>query len=264
MHRRRVLSTAGCLGAVGLAGCLGVLNSGSGESEDDESDSDSEDGTATGTTAPGDDGTESSGEDNSPEGTVLSYGFEDADLPAWTVADSRWDRTTEHSYEGTASGSVDAYQTVSVLATVSPEPLADGARISRLSYYWRETSESYGGGVTLTNSDGGLELFVGSDNPEWIVLTDTEAPTYSEITGADGFDRWIRTELDFDWADSRVTVTFTDTETGSTATDSFDLAAGTDVATIALQAFTSAEVDSGNGLQSDSCEMYWDEISVTV
>ncbi|MBX0303577.1 hypothetical protein [Haloarcula salinisoli] len=254
MDRRTVLSSAAGIGTVSLTGCLGIL--------DDESDEDGSEDDGTETTPDG--GTETTTDAAEDSRTSFTLGFEDPQLTAWTVEDDRWGRSEAYAYSGDASAGVETDDEVSLLATASPSELGGGAQIRELKYYWRETSNSNGGGLVLVNSDGEFELFTGSNNPQWNVINEPEIAQRNEPSDGYGYERWIETALTFDWDDGTVEVAFTDLTAGEGTTGTFDLVNGTDVETLRLYGLKTSEYREPYEFRAGSCHMHWDEITVTI
>lgn len=192
--------------------------------------------------------TETEEPDGTPTDALFYDGFEDG-VERWDVHENDWGPTSAVAYRGDLAAAIKTNDGVSALASAD---IGTGTRISEFSYYWRETSGSYGGGIQLLNSAGDVEIGTASDNPEWVV-DDSEG--IQAVASGTGYNRWIRTELTFDWGRGTVAVTFRDTETGKTYSQRHGLKQGRDIQRIQLTAFTS-ELDWRN----DSCYMSWDEI----
>lgn len=267
MRRRRVLETAGGLGLAGLSGCLSLPGGGEGDAPDDEADEDdaaADDPTETADSAETPTETEAPTEAGTSTGTAdLVYGFEGT-LNSWTVEDAAWGRSELYAWSGDASAGIETSTGAGRLASTDPAELDGGTQIDALSYYWRETAESEGGGLSLENADGDVELFVGSDNPQWVVINQPEGTEFTELYEGDGYDRWVRIDLSFDWDADTVSVTFTDTDSQTSRSGTYDLAQGANVETIGLTGFTHAEFENGDGFEAESCYMYWDDIQVTL
>lgn len=194
-----------------------------------------------------------------------TYGFE-TNLEDWTVVEGSFDRTDEFAFEGSYAAGVNSEKRVTTVASLE---LPDSIRLRRLSFVWRESQSSFGGGVLVRNASGNMECFAGSDNPEWVVIgnNDTDGPGSSYIGQSDGtnqgvYDRWIRTEIEFDWNANTFRASFTDTETGDTSTEAFPLNEGDNVDQIELHGYTDASYEPGSEPATGSCHMHWDEIEV--
>jgi hypothetical protein len=211
-----------------------------------------DEGTPMETEEPADEETETEPEEpqETPTDALFYEGFEDG-VERWDATADRWGQTSAVAYSGEYSAAIGTNTQVSALASAD---IGSGTRISEFSYYWQETSRSYGGGVQLFNSAGEVEIGTASDNPEWIV---DDAEGIRPVASGTGYNRWIRTELVFDWGRGTVEVTFRDTETGDGYSQTHALKQGRDVQRIQLTAFTS-ERDWKN----DSCYMSWDDIVV--
>jgi outer membrane protein assembly factor BamB len=199
-----------------------------------------------------------------------TYGFETG-LGDWTVVEDALNRTAAVAYEGSYAAGIN-YDELDSIDTIAYLDVTESIRPSRLTFAWRETSGSFGGGILLRNAGGTMECFAGSNNPEWTVIGDnspdgpgatefgrTEDDTFDESTL---YDRWIQTELEFDWTDSKFDATFTDTVSGETATQTFSLNKGENISQIELHGYTALEYEPGSEPSTDSCHMYWDEIAI--
>lgn len=194
-----------------------------------------------------------------PTSTIAPLDGFEGDLAAWAVERGEWGQRDDVAYAGTYSGGItvggpDTGDYIGTLATATPESLAGGARPATIEHYWYEREESFGGGLRLVNSRGNVELGVATDNPEWVV---EGADGFTEVYGGDGYGRWIRTTIDFDWAAGTASVTFADQQSGTERGTEVTLAAGSDIERIRLSGFTSEQ-----GWRTESCHMFWDEIRV--
>lgn len=190
-----------------------------------------------------------------------TYGFETG-LDEWTVVEDSFSRTNRVAYEGSYAAGLDSSGSIDTVAYVD---LSETIRPEGLNFAWRETSGSFGGGILLRNENDDMECFAGSNNPQWIVIGDNspDGPGSTYVPGdVSKYDRWIQTELEFDWSDNSFTVTFTDAETGSTATDTFSLNKGVNIDQIELHGYAGAEYEAGSEPETGSCDMYWDEIEI--
>ena len=199
-----------------------------------------------------------------------TYGFETG-LGDWTVVEDAFTRTDEVAYEGSYAAGIN-YDEFEPIDTIAYLDLAESIQPARLNFAWQETSSSFGGGILLRNEAGTMECFVGSDNPAWTVIGDNspDGPGETEFgrTVDDEFgesslyDRWIQTELEFDWSDKKFDASFTDTVNGETATQTFSLNKGENISQIELHGYTALEYEPGSEPETDSCHMYWDEIAI--
>lgn len=183
-----------------------------------------------------------------PGDAVFYDGFED-DLGQWNVVESAWRRTSTSSVSGANSAGIDARGGVGTIATAD---LGSGRRIGEFSYYWSESSASWGGGIRLLNDAGDVEIGTTSDNPQWVV---DDAEGITQVDSGTEYQRWVRVSLRFDWSDGTVEVGFEDTESGESYTGTHPLKRGENVRTIQLRGFTSER-----GWETDECHMLWDDI----
>jgi hypothetical protein len=184
------------------------------------------------------------------------YGFEGG-LAVWTVEREEWGQRDEVAYAGAYSGGItaggpDTGDFIGTLATATPDPLSSGGRPSAVSHYWYEREASFGGGLRLVNSEGDVELGTATNNPEWLVDGD-DGPT--ELYAGDGYGRWVRVDIAFDWDAGTATVAFEDQQSGSRRSTEVGLAGGVDIEALRLSGFTTEQ-----GWRTESCHMFWDEI----
>lgn len=190
-------------------------------------------------------------EERTPTSDALFYeGFE-ASLDRWEVHEDAWGRTNQAAYEGNHSAGIATRGRMSALASVD---LGSGERVGSVSYYWAETSSSFGGGLRLFNGDDAVEIGTTSDNPQWVV---DDADGIGTVDGGGDYGNWIRTEISLAWDERVAKVEFFDTATGASYSGVHPLKEGRDVRRIELTAFTSEQ-----GWASDSCRMFWDELVV--
>ena len=194
-----------------------------------------------------------------------TYGFENG-LADGTVVEDSFDRTNEIAFEGSYAAGLNSSGSIETIAyLIIPESL----QLRRVSFVWRESSSSYGGGILVRNGSGNMECFAGSDNPQWVVIGNNSSngpgATYIGRTrdSASTYDRWIRTNLEFDWENNQFTVSYTDTESGDTASDTFSLNEGENVDQIELHGYTAVGYDPGSEPETGSCDMYWDQIEIS-
>jgi hypothetical protein len=157
---------------------------------------------------------------------VLLDSFEDGDTAEWTTDGSgNFFATTTPSFSGTWSGRSDAAP--NTYDSYRLDINAGGAQLDTFQFYWQETADQGGFGLSFFNSNGDREFSVGSNNPQWHI----DDPDGNEnFYSGDGYDRWIRFKVDFDWSSSSYTLSGEDMSTGSTAsTGSRSMYHGVDV-----------------------------------
>ncbi|WP_277543640.1 protein kinase domain-containing protein [Haloarcula laminariae] len=193
-------------------------------------------------------------------GDALSITFNNpASLDEWDNVHSELELTQQPVYEGQSSASI---RTSGVSTVAQIDPFNQNRQMQRFTYYWHEGSASFGGGVALETTDGELEVFAGTNNPEWTVINGFDEDRQTVYEG-DGYDRWIRTDFTFDWESGTVTTAFTDLQTASSENLTVDLASGTGIGRIRLVGFTSARYPD-EGFYTGSCYMRWDNIQISL
>lgn len=132
----------------------------------------------------------------------------ETDLSAWTVNDSNWQIVTNRTYNGSQSAQASVEQSGTYLWGERDFSTS----IRKIELYWQEKQLSHGGGYNLTNSNGNRVVSFGTANPQWIVANSSG----TQINSGDGYDRWIRTTVTLDDANSQATIEFEDQQTNLT------------------------------------------------
>jgi Tfp pilus assembly protein PilV len=151
------------------------------------------------------------------------------------------------------------------LATYTPDILNGSPEVERLEFYWRETSDSYGGGVSLHSADTTV-AGVAANNPEWMIFDpDRSGPERwrVEIYEGDGYERWVRTEFNFDWENMEVTYTFEDQESDSMASRTVDIPDVDGIDEVQFRSYSEINArDENPGIRNGSIDHWWDEIVI--
>ena len=147
---------------------------------------------------------------NSPtvESEVLLDGFEDGDLSEWSNTNNV-SVTSGRSFEGDNSMYASAGTSTS---TYLLGQRGLGSEVSMVELYWRETSNSYGHGYQFLDSDGNRVAGAGTANPQW---TYVDGSAGYQLYSGDGYGRWIRLRLEFDYQNDKVTYIFEDLNSGT-------------------------------------------------
>jgi hypothetical protein len=190
-----------------------------------------------------------------------TYRFED-ELEDWKVVEDSFSRTNEIAFEG--SYAVGLNSTSGLIDTIAYLSLSENPQVQQVSFVWKEFFSSRGGGVLIRNSSGNMECFVGSDNPQWVVIGDNspDGPGRSYVGEGNGYNRWIQTEIKFDWNNSEFSVSFEDIESGNTGSETFQLNEGQDIGQIELHGYQDRRYEPGSEPETESCQMYWDSIEI--
>ena len=232
MHRRRLITATTSLTAATVAGCLPTAGQPS--------------------------------QIDSETSTITTYGFESG-LNGWTPVEDAFGRTDSYASEGSYSAGIESGGSIDTIAVLD---IPEENRIQRISFAWKEFTGSFGGGLLARNRSGTLECFVGSDNPEWVVIGDnsSDGPGALYVEESEnvvrGYDRWIETEIEFNWDTDQFTVTYEDTESDITATDTFPLNEGESIGQLELHGYTAVGYEPGDEPETGSCQMYWDTIEI--
>lgn len=198
------------------------------------------------------------------------YDFESGDTSRW---DTVYDLTavSDRQFAGSFGGFCDTPQTDGVgvggpndrQASVIPDEYTGGVQASQFEFYWNETSGSFGGGIRLFNSNGNPEVGLATNNPQWDI---TDGNGNAQVFAGDGYDRWVRFTISFDWANGTFSTDFEDLQSGSTYSDSGrPLINGTDIEEIRIEYYSSGEFVTGStGSSAKSIEMWFDDIELKV
>jgi hypothetical protein len=187
------------------------------------------------------------------EEVVFFEGFEDERTKPWDAQHERWGRSQEYAFEGDYSGGIDASGDITTVAEATPSAVAGGQRPDRFEFRWLESDSSYGGGVRLLNSNGTVEIGVGTTNPQWIV---DGANGVTQVADGVSYEQWVETAVAFDWEAGTATVTFEAVDGPASYSARHELKQGTDIEGIQLRGYESRL----GGWETNSCVMYWDAI----
>nr|WP_238987719.1 fibronectin type III domain-containing protein [Halobellus captivus] len=162
------------------------------------------------------------------------------------------------SHGGLASGRVYAgensfFSDADNTGVQAAQDLSTAYQPDTFSYVYQETSNSFGGGIRLVNSNGDYEGGTAADNPEWDV--DFADTTGQVAGGPGGSDEWVSVEWDFDWSNSQVTVLWEALTSGDTHSSTHDLYHGADVSRVELWNYNDSAGWGGGDLA-----MWWDAI----
>lgn len=200
----------------------------------------------------------------------LYYPFDDGSyVPlsdgGWTVHDSQfkllgaaWDESTYYKEPWVIPNVTGIYTSSgtsqTTVADITPSYTNGGKQIDEFEFFWLETSDSHGAGVTLIDSGGNEVVGVATDNPQWDVY---HSNGFTEVYSGDDYENWTRFRLTFDWANGEVTFYGEDMSTGSTASQTFSLINNTDVESIEIRNY------SGDSWNSSANMWYWvDNINI--
>jgi surface glycoprotein (TIGR04207 family) len=157
------------------------------------------------------------------------------------------------------------------LATLTPEAIKQGEQIESISYYWYENRISYGGALSVYNSEGEHIAGTATANPQWHVWSATREKNMPETHGwgldiyqGDGYERWVHTTINFNWQEGTVTYIFRDTKSGTTRSKVVSLPENTthDVASVQFRDYSGA-IGSNDNIAGGSIDHYWDNLTVT-
>jgi hypothetical protein len=197
------------------------------------------------------------------------YDFETGDVSRWdTVYDLS--AVSDRVFAGSFAGFCDTPQTDGTgdggpndrQASVIPDGYTGGGQPSQFEFYWQETSGSFGGGIRLFNSNGNPEVGLATNNPQWDI---TDGNGNTEVFAGDGYDRWVRFTITFDWGSGTFSTDFEDLQTGSTFSDTNrPLINGTDIEQIRIEYYSSGNFVTGSlGSNQKAIEMWFDNISIS-
>lgn len=146
--------------------------------------------------------------------SAVTYGFETGDTLNWVV-NGKLNAVTDTVYNGSYSGKITKSSGIEPVAYAIP--YEGGNKLSSFEFYWKETSAQSGGGIRLLNSNGDVEAGFATTNPQWVIDDGNGA---TEVYNGDGYNRWIRFTITFNWGSGTFDVSFEDLSSGSTFTSS--------------------------------------------
>jgi len=151
------------------------------------------------------------------------------------------------------------------LANYTPDILSESPKVERLEFYWRETSDSYGGGLSLHSADTTV-AGAATNNPEWRIFDpDKEGPERwrVEISEGDGYERWVRTEFNFDWEDMEVRYTFEDQQSEAMASRTVNLPDVDGIDEVQFRSYSDINTkDENPGIRNGSIDHWWDSVVI--
>lgn len=172
------------------------------------------------------------------------------DMSVWTtnygsqVSDRVYDGDNAYYASGDGTG---------IAATWTP--YSGGGKPKKLSWVMQESSDSYGAGVRLKNSNGNYECGFAFDNPEWDIEDGNGFRQVQDRSST--YDRWVRFEITFHWNADAFDVSIEDQQDGTTYSESgIPLMNGTDLATIELRNYHSFSWDAG------AIDHWWDDVQL--
>jgi hypothetical protein len=190
------------------------------------------------------------------------YDFESGTQGWNTLADS-FTTKSSHAFGSGQSIGITEPDAPANGAFIEPDALRGGNQIDRFQFYYRETNNSYGGGVQLLDNSDQVVTGVGTDNPQWVVVE----PDGSGGTSPNRFDTntgeykaWTKVIMDFDWSAETVDVTFKRMDTDASTSYTADLQKATNVARIQLDNANNSPFFNSSG--HNNWYMWYDDISI--
>jgi len=147
------------------------------------------------------------------------------DLDNWSYTSSSFQRTTKFSEH--SAGAFGGSSTPRVLA--NDTVYSDGRKPDVITYRYRETFSSNGGGVRFVNSQGEYEFGIATDNPQYDI---SDANGVTNV-GSGSYDRWTEVVVEPDWQNN----TFSYNINNGEATGTGDMKQGLDIEKISLEKF---------------------------
>jgi len=185
------------------------------------------------------------------------YNFETGNTSEWADVNGL-SAVTNRVYNGSYAGYCGTTITDSYQARDVPDKYDGGAQPPEFTFYWNENSgiSSRGGGIRLVNSNGEYEVGLASDNPSWLI---DDNNGFESVYSGDGYDRWVRFTITFDWSAGEFDADFEDLDSGATFTDSGrPLKQGQDIEAIQLESQNEQEWRKSNS----SIQMWFDDITL--
>lgn len=183
----------------------------------------------------------------------ISYNFESGDNSEWDDINNL-SIVADRVYDGSYAGYCGSSQSNTYQARDVPNGFSGGVKPSKFEYFWNETANSYGGGIRLINSNGNVEAGFATDNPQWEI---DDGGGIETVYSGDGYDRWIRYTITFDWSKGTFDIEFEDLQSGYVFTDyNRQLMRGLNIEAIQVEDFSFNTWREGS-----SIDMWFDNIS---
>lgn len=156
------------------------------------------------------------------------------------------------------------------IAKAVPDSLSGGVQARSISHFYKESSSSYGGALSVRNSNGELIAGVATNNPEWHCWSPERERSNPDSHGwgvkldsGYGYDRWVKTDIELDWQKDEITYTFTDQKNGSSASTTVPLPSDVrhDVAAIYLHTY-SYGLGENDSIANGSVSQWWDQLEI--
>jgi hypothetical protein len=136
--------------------------------------------------------------------TDIIEDFEDGFDDRWTDT-TYLSRTTSWSYEGSYGASTNS-DINGTLYELKVKPDGSDVQIDSFTIYKNEQSNNNGGqGWRLYDSSGNEIISIGTNNPEPIVK---DGNGTSQGSWKDGYDRWVKCKISFDWNNNEADIYF--------------------------------------------------------
>jgi len=162
------------------------------------------------------------------------------------------DRVYEGSYAAYSSDALNEPQ-----ATIRPNAYILDREPTTFRVFLQETADSAGHGVRLWNANDNVEVGIATNNPQWDI---DDGNGVTQVFGGDGYDRWLRFTLTFDWVNSTFSTDLEDLSSGSTFSDTGrPLKFGDGVSYITLEGYNAGTWSGGF-----STAAWWDNIELVI
>jgi PKD repeat protein len=159
--------------------------------------------------------------------------FENGLGSAWTV-NSSFSIQTSQAFNGSQSAGDFDQGSPYISADYAPNSLKGGVRVDSIGFYWYETSSNNGFRFRFLDNSGNTVLSVGGNNPQWTIDLDGDGSCF-QFFGGDGYNRWVKTRITFDWQAGTYTYFYEDLQSGTTRSGTRALNSATNIEKIEIR-----------------------------
>ncbi len=158
-------------------------------------------------------------------------------LGEWVANEDAFVQKTNYSYEGSASAGIQEPGSDVDNVVLGYWEAGSAMQPEVWEFFWRENSNSSGGGLRLVNSNGNYEASFSTKNPQWTL---SDGTSYNEEVKGDNnvYEEWIRVRFYFNWTSQEYDYEIKNMNSGTTRSGSGrSLENGLDVKRVNLEIY---------------------------
>ena len=177
-------------------------------------------------------------------------------LGEWTANEDAFVQKTNYSFEGNASAGIQEPGSDIDNVVLGYWEASSARQPEMWEFFWRENSNSSGGGLRLLNSNGNYEVSFSTNNPQWVL---SDGDQYNDTIKSDNgvYEDWVRVRIYFDWQNGEYDYEIENMNTGTSRSGSArSMENGLDIKRINLEIYNGnwfSSLPSGTG----SKKTYW-------